>query len=84
MPSRVRRDWPGYNGVLVGRAELLFSFEVLDGWDEELESMNVGKVGAPYRYPDSFIRCPVDIKHSLKVGYRHVEDDILRALSKKG
>ncbi|MEM4373964.1 MAG: hypothetical protein QXI97_03085, partial [Nitrososphaerota archaeon] len=62
MPSGVRRGWPGYNGVLVGRAELLFSFEVLDGWDEELESVNDGRVGAPYKYPDSFISSLIDIK----------------------
>ncbi|MEM4416466.1 MAG: hypothetical protein QXD32_00235 [Nitrososphaerota archaeon] len=43
MPSRVRRGWPGYNGVLVGRADLLFSLDVLDEWDEELESVNDGK-----------------------------------------
>ncbi|MEM3095408.1 MAG: transposase [Nitrososphaerota archaeon] len=82
MPSRARRGWPGYNGVLVGRAELLFSFEVLDGWDEELESVNDGRVGAPYRYPDSFIGCLVDIKHLLKVGYRQVQG-IVKALSKR-
>ncbi|MEM1944419.1 MAG: transposase [Nitrososphaerota archaeon] len=82
MPSKARRGWAVYNEALVRRAEILFSFDVLDRWDEELESMNDGKVGAPYRYPDSFIGCLVDIKHLLKVGYRQVEG-ILRALSKR-
>ncbi|MEM4186396.1 MAG: hypothetical protein QW801_03850 [Candidatus Caldarchaeum sp.] len=49
MPSRVRRGWPGYNGVLVGRADLLFSLDVLDEWDEELESVNDGLVTGRYR-----------------------------------
>ncbi|MEM4383828.1 MAG: hypothetical protein QXH32_06990 [Candidatus Caldarchaeum sp.] len=69
MPSRAGRGWAVYNEALVGRAEILFSFDVLDRWEGELESMNDGKVGAPYQYPDSFIRCLVDIKHFLKVGW---------------
>ncbi|MEM2746074.1 MAG: hypothetical protein QXK69_06130 [Candidatus Caldarchaeum sp.] len=76
MPSRVRRGWPGYNGVLVGRADLLFSFDVLDEWDEELESVNDGMVGAPYRCPDSFIGRLVDMKHFVRVGYRHSESSV--------
>lgn len=81
MPSKARRAWAVYNEALVRRAEILFSFGVLDRWDGELESMKDGKVGAPYRYPDSFIGCLVDIKHFLKVGYRQVQG-IVRALSK--
>ncbi|MEM3123318.1 MAG: transposase [Nitrososphaerota archaeon] len=82
MPSGRCGGWSSYNEALVRRAELLFSFEVLDRWDEELESMNDGRVGAPYRYPDSFIGCLVDIKHLLKVGYRQVQG-IVKALSKR-
>ncbi|MEM4280810.1 MAG: hypothetical protein QW470_01260 [Candidatus Caldarchaeum sp.] len=46
MPSKARRGWAVYNGALVRRAEILFSFDVLDRWDEELESMNGRRVTA--------------------------------------
>jgi hypothetical protein len=49
-------DWPSYNESLVRRGQLLLDFDVLDGWDHELSQMNLGKVGEPYCYPDSFIQ----------------------------
>ncbi|MEM3032540.1 MAG: hypothetical protein QXK39_06490 [Nitrososphaerota archaeon] len=67
MPCGRCGGWSSYNEALVRRAELLFSFEVLDGWDEELELVNDGRVGAPYRYPDSFISSLIDIK-GRKIG----------------
>ena len=48
-------DWPSYNESLVRRSKVLLDFDVLDGWDHELSKMNLGKVGEPYFYPDSFI-----------------------------
>ncbi|MFY9796520.1 MAG: hypothetical protein WBE68_12705 [Candidatus Nitrosopolaris sp.] len=48
-------DWPSYNESLVRRGQVLLDFDVLDGWDHELSKMNLGKVGEPYFYPDSFI-----------------------------
>jgi len=50
-----------YNEALVKRVMLLFSFDCLDCWDEEVRSMNVGKVGAPFKYPHSFISKLKDI-----------------------
>ena len=49
-------DWPSYNHLLVRRGQVLLDFDVLDGWDHELSQMNLGKVGEPYDYPDSFIQ----------------------------
>jgi hypothetical protein len=33
----------------------MLDFDVIDGWDDELEQMNEAKVGEPYHYPDSFV-----------------------------
>jgi hypothetical protein len=49
-------DWPTYNQNLVRRGQVLLDFDVVDQWDHELFQMNLGKVGEPYCYPDSFIR----------------------------
>ncbi len=49
-------DWPSYNHSLVRRGQVILDFDVLDGWDHELSQMNLGKVGEPYDYPDSFIK----------------------------
>ena len=49
-------DWPCYNESLVRRGQVLLDFDVLDGWDHELCQMNLGKVGEPYCYPNSFIQ----------------------------
>jgi len=40
---------------------ILFSFDCLDCWGEDLGSVNVGKVGAPFKYPHSFIANLKDI-----------------------
>jgi len=47
---------------------LLFSFDCLDCWGEEVRSMNVGKVGATFKYPHSFIANLKDIKYFFGCG----------------
>lgn len=48
-----KRDWKIYNEELVIRGEFYFEFEFLENWDKELDEMNKGKAGHPYRYPNS-------------------------------
>jgi len=50
-----------YNEALVKRVMILFSFDCLDCWGEEVRSMNVGKVGASFKYPHIFIANLKDI-----------------------
>ena len=38
-------NWRAYNESLVRRGEVMLDFDVVDGWEEELEKMNEGKVG---------------------------------------
>ena len=50
------RDWPKYNEQLVVRGTFFLDFSFIENWDKELEKMNDGKVGAPYQFPNSFIK----------------------------
>lgn len=49
-------NWRAYNESLVRRGEVMLDFDVVDGWEKELEKMNEGKVGEPYHYPESFVQ----------------------------
>ena len=50
------RDWAAYNEELVVRGEFLIELDWMKSWNEELEQMNEGKVGAQYEFPESLIR----------------------------
>lgn len=50
-----RRDWVEYNERLVKRGEMYLSLGFLESWAKDLETMNAGKVGAPYKYPGPFM-----------------------------
>ena len=47
-------DWPSYNHSLVRRGQVWILMSLIDGIIE-LSQMNLGKVGEPYDYPDSFL-----------------------------
>jgi hypothetical protein len=47
--------WSSYNETLVRCREIVLDFDVIDSGNKELETMNDGKKGEPYLYPDSFI-----------------------------
>ena len=44
------RNWKEYNDQLVRRGEALMDFDFLKGWGVEIEGMNKGKIGKPYKY----------------------------------
>ena len=46
--------WPSYNQSLVRRGAILFSYDFLDIWDDNLDRMNENKKGKPYSFSDSF------------------------------
>ncbi|KXA91578.1 hypothetical protein AKJ57_00755 [candidate division MSBL1 archaeon SCGC-AAA259A05] len=50
------RDWKEYNEELVKRGEFYLSPVFLENWEEELEKMNEGKVGTPYKFPESYVQ----------------------------
>jgi len=57
----------------VRRGELLLDLDFVKGWEDELQSMNKGKEGARFRYPDSFIRLLLFMYVYLHLPYRQLE-----------
>ena len=58
--------------IVVRRCQVFLDFEVLDRWDHELSQMNLGKVGEPYYYPDSFIEILGFLKTYFHLSYREI------------
>lgn len=52
----VKRDWGRLNEQYVRRGEVIFDLSFVGSWNDELEEMNSGKRGRPYRYPRSLVR----------------------------
>ena len=48
--------WKEYNDKLVKRGEVLINFGFLKDIDKELEELNKGKRGRPYRYGESLFK----------------------------
>ena len=72
MPERKKRNWKEYNESLMRRGELLFDTDFLSGWGRELRSLNKGKEGARYRYPNSLMSMLAAI-HVYLLPYRELE-----------
>jgi IS5 family transposase len=68
-----KRDWAEYNERLVRRGEMYLSLDFLDNWASGLEELNNGKVGAPYKYPESFMIFLGFIHIMLGIDYRGLE-----------
>lgn len=67
-----QRDWKTYNQQLVKRGEFLLDLDWVKGWNDELEAMNDGKVGKPYRFPNSLIQVQ-GVWHSLQIPFRMIQ-----------
>ncbi len=68
-----QRDWRSYNDALVRRGEINLSSSVVDEWEEELRRANDGKVGEPYRYPESYIMLLACVRLLFHLPYRQAE-----------
>jgi Transposase DDE domain len=75
-------DWPIYNETLVRRGQVLLDFDVVDRWDLELSQMNLGKVGEPYCYPDSFIELLGYMRAYFHLPYRQTQGVIMAHANK--
>ena len=49
------RNWQQYNEELVIRGKMIFDLDFRDKWESELKTMNMGKRGSPYLFPESFM-----------------------------
>jgi hypothetical protein len=74
--------WPSYNRSLVRRGEILFSYNFLDSWGQDIEIMNRNKKGKPFTFPDSFILAIGYIRYSFHLPYRQTEG-IIKATGKR-
>ena len=73
--------WPSYNQSLVRRGEILFAYDFLDMWDNNLARMNDNKDGKKYKFPDSFILVIGHIRLCFRLPYRQTEG-IIKATGK--
>lgn len=76
-----KRNWKEYNESLVRRGEILLDFDLLDEWNQELKKKNDGKEGAPFRYPEPFMRLLAFIHVLFHLPFRQ-EEGFVNALSK--
>lgn len=77
-----RRNWKKYNEQLVLRGEFLLDLNFVENWQEELATMNFGKMGAPYQFPNSLIELQA-VWHAKRIPCRMIEG-ITRQLAKMG
>ncbi len=75
------RNWKEYNESLVRRGEILLDFDLLDEWGEELKKANQRKVGAPYRYPEAYMRLLAYLHVLFHLPFRQ-EEGFVKSLSK--
>ena len=73
--------WPSYNQSLVRRGEILFAYDFLDIWDDDLARMNENKRMAKSKIPDSFILIIGYIRIYFHLPYRQTEG-IIKATGK--
>lgn len=73
--------WPSYNQSLARRGEILFSYDFLDMWDNNLDKMNENKKGKPYSFPDSFLLIIGYMRIYFHLPYRQTEG-IIKATGK--
>lgn len=77
-----KRNWPITNEELVKVGEYLLDMDWVESWDSELAVMNEGKVGAPYRFPNSLIELQ-SVWHAKSFPFRMIEG-VTRDLCKIG
>ena len=80
MIYKDKRNWREYNEKLVRRGWFYLSTGFLEHWDKELEEMNLGKNGRPFKYPESFIQFSGLMYTFFHLPYRQLEG-YLQALS---
>ena len=80
-PYKDKRNWKEYNEELVIRGTFMFDLDFMEQWNDELNRMNQGKRGSPYRFPESFMKFMMIWKQYLD--YRGLEG-MARSMKGKG
>jgi hypothetical protein len=67
-----QRSWSKYNEQLVKRGEFFLELDFIERWEQELQQMNLRKVGAPYQFPNSLIELQA-VWHAKSIPCRMIE-----------
>ena len=59
-----------YNESLIERGHVLIDVSFIKSTNKEIKKMNIGKVGAPYQYSDSYVRFLAFLNIGFKIAYR--------------
>src|SRR5215467_3846746 len=76
----LNKSWHDYNESLIERGRVLIDVSFLKSSNKEIKKMNIGKVGAPFQYSDSYVRFLAFLKIGLRIPYRMVQG-IVRGLA---
>ena len=76
----LNKSWHDYNESLIERGRVLIDVSFLKSSNKEIKKMNIGKVGAPFQYSDSYVRFLAFLKIGFKIPYRMVQG-IVRGLA---
>ena len=77
------RNWKKVNEKYINEGLIYFSMDFVRIWKKELGSMNSGKEGARFRFPESLMRFCAVLKTVFNLGYRQ-EQGILLAMKHQG
>ena len=69
----LNKSWHDYNESLIERGRVLIDVSFLKSSNKEIKKMNIGKVGAPFQYSDSYVRFLAFLKIDLRIPYRMVQ-----------
>ena len=72
--------WHDYNESLIERGSSLMDLGFLNTWHDEVEVMNEGKEGRPYRFPESYVSFLAFLKVGFDMTFRELQG-VTRALS---
>ena len=65
--------WKETDERLIKRGELILDLSFLEHYEQELEAMNTGKVGPPYKLTPSYIQLLTTIRYLYRMPYRQLE-----------
>jgi len=69
----LNKSWHDYNESLIERGRVLIDVSLLKSSNKEIKMMNIGKIGAPFQYSDSYVRFLAFLKIGFKIPYRMVQ-----------
>ena len=66
-------NWHDYDEKLIRRGELILDLEFVRNYPSELDAMNRGKEGKPFKLTDSYVRFLAVVRYLYGMPYRQLE-----------